>query len=107
MNGIAEQMTVFVEQAEIHAPCVYTDGSDILMLTESALVKRAFYLMENTQYIPCKFPVCHDGFIRKTVNFIQRDLFAVEAPDDTSAARSAEVYGKRFQFFHCMYFLSI
>lgn len=69
------------------------------MLTERTFAQSALYLMENTEYIPCKLSVCHHGFIRKAVNLLKRDFVAVKAADYSSAARCAEVYGKRFQFF--------
>ena len=78
-------MSVFVEQTEVDAPCVDTDGGDVLILAECALAQSAFYLMENAENIPCELTVCHHGFIGETVNLLERDFVAVKAADYSSA----------------------
>jgi hypothetical protein len=108
MNGICEEVTLFVKEAEVNAPGVNTDGSDIAVVAVRAFTDRGFDFVKDADDVPCELTRYHNGFIREAVVFFEGDFFTVERADDTAAAGSAKVNGKHFDFFHdLMYFLSI
>ena len=100
MNGVTDEVALLIKEAEVNAPCIDTDGSDIAVIAVRALADRGLDLMQDADDIPCELTRYHNGFIRETVIFFQCEAFAVECADDAAAAGSAKVNGKHFEFFH-------
>jgi hypothetical protein len=108
VNGVADEVALLIKEAEVNAPSINTDGSDIAVIAVRAFADRGLDLMQDADDIPCELTRYHNGFIREAVVFFEGDFFTVERADDTAAAGSAKVNGKHFDFFHdLMYFLSI
>ena len=93
-------MTVAVDQTVVHAPCVDTDGTDILIFAERALADRILDLVEDPHNVPAKRARHDVRLVGKAVVFGKSQLFTVEVTHDSSAAGCAEVDCQHFQIRH-------
>ena len=97
MHRVFQQIPLFVQKAEVHAPGIHADAvhASISLCFDQSLLD----LMEETQHIPVHRTVYYDRIIGKTVYFLCRDLIPVKGSQHDPAAGSAKVHCKDFRFF--------
>ena len=86
----ADEMPVFVEKAEIHAPGVDANGVDAQTFF-GGLVQRLLHLKEQPRHVPGKAARQFHRLVEEAVQFAQLHALAVKNAQHRPAAGSAEV----------------
>ena len=93
VDGVREQPSAAVEQAEVDTPRVHPDRRD--RAVRLGPPDRGDYVLEKAQEVPVEGPAQADRDIRETVALAELQALAVQRSDDPAAAFGAEVEGEQ------------
>ena len=98
MDGVLQQISLFIQQAKVDAPGVNANGGKIPQ--RLCLCNALLNLMEQPQNIPIEGSAHHDGVIVKAVYLRQLNPASVKIRQHRPAAGSAKIEYKHF-LTHC------
>ena len=93
MHRVADQLTLRIEQREIHAPGVHTQAGDGVCLRRG-FAQAGEHLIPQREHIPAQMSAGAHGFVQEAMRFGELQLAAIECANDGSATLRAKVVCK-------------